>query len=85
MYGMPQPNTYNQYGFGYGGFTQADGTGSTNTSGQTGTQGTQQAQQAPGQVGQAQWGADPNAFYNQNYWGGNCHKPLCMFFDLTFN
>jgi len=80
MYGMPQPNQYNQFGFGYGGFGQGDaGATSPNmpqptpsgqtgqaspTGGATGQQGT-----AGQQPGQAQWGADPS-FYNQNYWGG---------------
>jgi len=77
MYGMPQANTYNQYGFGYGGFGQADSTGNSaamqpgSATGQTGAAGTGQTQpSAAGQAGQAQWGADPSAFYGQNYWGG---------------
>ncbi|KAH9937512.1 uncharacterized protein B0H18DRAFT_971011 [Fomitopsis serialis] len=59
MYGMPQPNTYGQYGFGaYGGFP--------NQAGATGTPGA-----AASSMGSpAQWGgADPNSYYS-NYWGG---------------
>lgn len=74
MYGLPQSNSYSQYGFGYQGFGQgeAPGSPSAGASAQTGAaSGTNQAQGqsgATGQAGQAQWGADPS-FY-QNYWGG---------------
>ena len=54
---MPQANSYSQYGFGY------DGAAATGAATQTGTAVSQQP-------GQAQWGADPSAFYGQNYWGG---------------
>lgn len=72
---MPQANTYNQYGFGYGGFGQTDAaTPQSAVAGQTpAAGGAVAASQAAAstQPGQAQWGAaDPNSFYNQNYWGG---------------
>ena len=76
MYGMPQSNSYGQYGFGYQGFGQTEAPGSppTGSSAQAGSaSGATQAQgQAgtTGQAGQAQWGTDPS-FY-QNYWGGQC-------------
>ena len=83
MYGMPQPNTYGQYGFGaYGGFPNqapasapgaaAPGMGSPVAP--TATTGLG-AGQAPGdaaaaQVAQGQWpAADPSSYYS-NYWGG---------------
>jgi len=72
MYGMPQPTTYGQYGFGYGASTP--GGASMPQPGATGQPGATSPQQpGAGQGGQqAQWGtADANAaFYNQGYWGG---------------
>ena len=75
MYGMPQSNSYSQYGFGYPGFGQGDASASAQAgtgtqSGTAGNGGQSQGQQAAGQAGQAQWGTDPS-FY-QNYWGGEC-------------
>ncbi|RDX56054.1 RNA-binding domain-containing protein [Polyporus arcularius HHB13444] len=81
MYGMPQPNTYGQYGFGaYGGFpNQAPGAGAPGAAApgmaspvapsavmSLGAAG------APGDAAaaQGQWpGADPSSYYS-NYWGG---------------
>jgi len=75
MYGMPQSNSYGQYGFGYQGFGQSDAPGSppagvaTAQTGAASGAGQAQGQSgAAGQAGQAQWGTDPS-FY-QNYWGG---------------
>ena len=36
---------------------------------------------ADGQGGQAQWGADPNAFYSQSYWGGSSILIILGFFE----
>ncbi|THU94864.1 polyadenylate-binding protein [Dendrothele bispora CBS 962.96] len=84
MYGMPQPNTYGQYGFGgYGGFPNQAGAAAgatgmpqpaTGAAGLGITAGAQQPGADPsaaaGQATQAQWaGADPNSYYS-NYWGG---------------
>jgi len=60
MYGMPQANTYNQYGFGYGGFGQADATGNTAAMTPTGAGAQAAATAQPAAAGQqgqtAQWG-----------------------------
>ncbi|KIL70623.1 hypothetical protein M378DRAFT_183247 [Amanita muscaria Koide BX008] len=85
MYGVPQPNTYGQYGFGaYPGFpAQAGATGAAPTSpaipqpatatgaGLGLTAGAQQGATDPtGAATQASWAsADPNTYYS-NYWGG---------------
>jgi len=84
MYGIPQPSTYGQYGFGaypgfQGGATAAPtspGMPQTANAGGAGlglTAGAQQgtdATTAAGQATQAQWAnADPNSYYS-NYWGG---------------
>ncbi|KAF8609383.1 polyadenylate-binding protein [Ceratobasidium sp. AG-I] len=86
MYGMPQPNAYAQYGFGgagYGGFPNGQGNVAGGASmpqpnpaqaggGMAIGQGAGDSSMA-GQGNQApgQWGAsDPNAFYQQQYWGG---------------
>ena len=84
MYGMPQPNTYGQYGFGaYGGFpSQAGATGSPAAASGLGSPvaGAAAMGMGAGAAGadpsvaagaaQAQWGgADPNSYYS-NYWGG---------------
>jgi nucleolysin TIA-1/TIAR len=87
MYGMPQPNSFGQYGFaGYGGFPTQGGTPAASSgmpqpagAGAVGTglgiaagQPGADAAAAAGQAGQAQWGgADPNSYYS-NYWGGEC-------------
>ncbi|EPT04163.1 hypothetical protein FOMPIDRAFT_1027958 [Fomitopsis schrenkii] len=83
MYGMPQPNTYGQYGFGgYGGFPNQAGATGTPGAGATGMGSPVAAAAAMGMGGgataadpsasaaQGQWGgADPNSYYS-NYWGG---------------
>ena len=73
MYGVPQPGTYGQYGFGAypaspggaaPGMPQAApgaAAGQTAPGGDVG---------AVGQAAQAQWGTDPS--YYSNYWGGRC-------------
>jgi len=78
MYGMPQPNTYGQYGFagypagtpgaGSPGMPQAAPGGGLGLTG-TGQQGGADPNAA--QAGQQQWpaGTDPSAYYS-NYWGG---------------
>lgn len=77
MYGMPQPNTYGQYGF--GAYAATPGAAPGMPSPATGTaptaiaMGAGQAAADPsaaaGQAAQGQWaGADAN--YYQNYWGG---------------
>jgi hypothetical protein len=79
MYGMPQPNTYSQYGFsgypsgapgaGSPGMPQAapSGLGLTPPA----PQGAADPNAAATPGAQQQWpaGADPNAYYS-NYWGG---------------
>jgi len=86
MYGMPQPNTYGQYGFGaYGGFpNQAGATGTPG--GAASSMGSPVAGAAAmgmgagaaaadpsvvaGGAGQAQWGGADPNSYYSNYWGG---------------
>lgn len=90
MYGMPQPNTYGQYGFGaYGGFpNQAAGAGNPASPGMpqpgagaigTGIGGGQPdpAAAAGAAAGaQAQWPTgDPSSYYS-NYWGGEYRRGL---------
>lgn len=86
MYGMPQPNTFGQYGFGgYGGYpNQAGAAGAAGATGMpqpaTGAAGlgiTAGAQQpgadpnaAAGQATQAQWAGADPSSYYSNYWGG---------------
>jgi len=69
MYGMPQANTYGQYGF-------APGMASPATGAPAGAMGMAAGGQAAadpnaaGQGAQSQWGgADPSQYYS-NYWGG---------------
>ncbi|KIP11502.1 hypothetical protein PHLGIDRAFT_83628 [Phlebiopsis gigantea 11061_1 CR5-6] len=78
MYGMPQPNSYGQYGFGaYGATPSAGAPGMPSPTGAAGaiTMGGAQAgaadpSAAAGQAAQGQWaGADPSSYYS-NYWGG---------------
>lgn len=81
MYGMPQPNTYGQYGFGgYGatptagapGMPSPTGTAGALTMGAGAGVGAADPTAAAGQAAQGQWaGADPNSYYS-NYWGGKC-------------
>ncbi|KZT36611.1 hypothetical protein SISSUDRAFT_1007358 [Sistotremastrum suecicum HHB10207 ss-3] len=74
MYGMPTPNTYNQYaGFGYAGFDQSAASvgGAARSAGQGATPASPQQSTAGTAAGQqAQWPTDPSAFYNTAYWGG---------------
>lgn len=81
MYGMPQPNSYGQYGFGaYGGFPNQAGAAGTPGAAAPGMGSPVAAAAAMGMGGgasaadpsanAAQWGgADPNSYYS-NYWGG---------------
>ena len=83
MYGMPQPNTYGQYGFGaYGGFPNQAGAGAPGAAAPgmaspvapTAAIGLGSATGAPtdptAAAAQGQWpGADPSSYYS-NYWGG---------------
>lgn len=85
MYGMPQPNTYGQYGFGaYGGFPNQAGAAGAPGATAPGMASPVAANavmglgagQAPtdataaSQAAQGQWpGADPSSYYS-NYWGG---------------
>ncbi|KAI0786003.1 hypothetical protein C8Q75DRAFT_794323 [Abortiporus biennis] len=64
MYGMPQANTYGQYGF-------APATGAPGAIGMPAAQaGATDPNAAVGQAPQSQWGAaDPSQYYS-NYWGG---------------
>jgi hypothetical protein len=78
MYGMPQPNQYGSYGFGNwpaGGGTPGMPTPQGGDA--SGAQVDPNAAAAAGQVGQAQWGSDPNSYYN-NYWGGKCNLTFCL-------
>ncbi|EIM83382.1 polyadenylate-binding protein [Stereum hirsutum FP-91666 SS1] len=85
MYGMPQPNTYGQYGFGaYGGFPNQGGAGATAGGAAPGMPQAAPGAPAAGVAGagavdpaaaaaggaQGQWaGGDPSSYYS-NYWGG---------------
>ena len=83
MYGMPQPNTYGQYGFGaYSGFPNQAGAGAPGAAAPgmaspvapTAAIGLGSATGAPtdptAAAAQGQWpGADPSSYYS-NYWGG---------------
>lgn len=83
MYGVPQPGTYGQYGF--GAYPASPG-GAAPGMPQPAA-GAAAGQTAPGpdvgavgQAAQAQWAAsDPNSYYS-NYWGGNCSASIasCM-------
>lgn len=81
-YGMPQPNTYGQYGYpGFAGFPGQAAGGAAASPGMpqantapgglglpAGTQPAAIDPAAAGQAAQGQWGNDP-AYY-ANYWGG---------------
>ncbi|KAI0374352.1 RNA-binding domain-containing protein [Pilatotrama ljubarskyi] len=82
MYGMPQPNTYGQYGFGaYGGFPNQPAAAGTPGAAAPGMAspvaptapmigGQAPADAAAATQAQGQWaGADPSSYYS-NYWGG---------------
>ncbi|KAI0757182.1 hypothetical protein C8Q80DRAFT_1265142 [Daedaleopsis nitida] len=82
MYGMPQPNTYGQYGFGgYAGFPNQAAAGTPGAaapgmaspvmpSAAMGLGAGQAPADAAATQAQAQWpGADPSSYYS-NYWGG---------------
>ena len=86
MYGLPQPNSYGQYGF--GGYPASPGGAAPGmpqpaagaTAGQT-APGADVG--AVGQTAQAQWTGDPNSYYS-NYWGGRClANKLCYPLELT--
>lgn len=89
MYGMPQPNTYGQYGFNaYGGFPGQGGATGTPGAAAPGM-GSPVAGAAGMAMGAGAGGADPNAgagqaqgqwgagtdpsSYYSNYWGGEYH------------
>jgi len=72
MYGVPQPGTYGQYGF--GAYPASPGGAAPGIP--QATAGAAAGQTAPGaEVGavgqptQAQWAGDPSSYYS-NYWGG---------------
>jgi len=74
MYGVPQPGTYGQYGF--GAYPASPG-GAAPGMPQPAA-GAAAGQTAPGadvgavgQAAQAQWAGDPSSYYS-NYWGGKC-------------
>ncbi|KAI0348707.1 RNA-binding domain-containing protein [Trametopsis cervina] len=79
MYGMPQPNTYAQYGFGgYGGTPTSAAPGMPSPTAAAAALGMTAAAQAGGadpsaaasQAAQGQWaGTDPSSYYS-NYWSG---------------
>lgn len=69
MYGMPQPNSYAQYGYtGFGAPGAAPGMPQTAT-GAAGLGNGAQPGGADPAAGQGQWPSDPSSYYN-NYWGG---------------
>lgn len=78
MYGMPQPNTYGQYGFGAyattpGGNPGMPSPGTGNAAAGIGMPTAQAGATDPsaaGQAAQGQWGSADAASYYQNYWGG---------------
>ncbi|CCM02800.1 uncharacterized protein FIBRA_04911 [Fibroporia radiculosa] len=86
MYGMPQPNTYGQYGFGgYNAFPNQAGAAGTPGAAAPGMgspvagaagmgMGAGAAAGPPdltaGQAGQGQWAGGDPSSYYQNYWGG---------------
>jgi len=72
MYGIPQPNSYGQYGFG----SYPASPGGAAPGMPQAAAGAAAGQTAPGadvsavgQAAQAQWASDPNSYYS-NYWGG---------------
>ena len=74
MYGVPQPGTYGQYGF--GAYPASPGGAAAGMP--PAAAGAAAGQTAPGAdvgaVGQpapAQWTGDPSSYYS-NYWGGMC-------------
>jgi nucleolysin TIA-1/TIAR len=74
MYGMPQPNTYGQYGFGGYAGTPGAAPGMPQSAGGAGGLGNGAQQgagdpNAAGGQGQGQWPSDPSSYYS-NYWGG---------------
>jgi len=71
MYGMPQPNTYGQYGFGAYGApgAAAPGLASPTAGAAMAMPGAQPDSNAAAGQAAGQWaGADPSSYYN--YWGG---------------
>ena len=78
MYGVPQPGTYGQYGF--GAYPASPG-GAAPGMPQPAA-GAAAGQTAPGadvgavgQAAQAQWTGDPSSYYS-NYWGGKCSASI---------
>ena len=74
MYGVPQPGTYGQYGF--GAYPASPGGAAAGMP--QAAAGAAAGQTAPGadvgavgQAAQAQWTGDPSSYYS-NYWGGKC-------------
>jgi hypothetical protein len=74
MYGVPQPGTYGQYGF--GAYPASPGGAAAGMP--PATAGAAAGQTAPGaevgavgQTAPAQWTGDPSSYYS-NYWGGMC-------------
>ena len=74
MYGVPQPGTYGQYGF--GAYPASPGGAAAGIP--QPAAGAAAGQTAPGadvgavgQPAQAQWTGDPSSYYS-NYWGGKC-------------
>ena len=88
MYGMPQPNTYGQYGFGaYSGFPNQAGATAAPGAAATGMGSPVAAAAAMGMgagataadpsvaaagAAQGQWGGADPNSYYSNYWGGKC-------------
>ncbi|KAH8100578.1 hypothetical protein BXZ70DRAFT_1008077 [Cristinia sonorae] len=69
MYGMPQPNTYGQYGFAAPGLpSPATATAGAMGMGAAAQAGATDPNVAAGQAAQGQWASDPS--YYSNFWGG---------------
>ena len=78
MYGVPQPGTYGQYGFGAypaspGG--AAPGMPQPAAGAAAGQTAPSADVGAVGQAAQAQWAGDPSSYYS-NYWGGKCSASI---------
>jgi hypothetical protein len=82
MYGVPQPGTYGQYGFGaYPASPGGAAPGMPQPA--AGAAGGQTAPGADvgavGQAAQAQWAGDPSSYYS-NYWGGKCSASIAFLY-----
>jgi len=90
MYGMPQPNTYGQYGFGGYAGTPGAAPGMPQSAGAAGGLGNGAQQgagdpNAAGGQGQGQWPSDPSSYYS-NYWGGYYgQQPACQGAEMNQN